>query len=199
MAGTDKTITIDLNALTEKGLGELIKVKKEIVSKLDKKGKRPKKRPSKEKIEQLDKKQEDKFKKKRLKEEEAKKAEKVFGKSGVQQLVNIGKNPKGFVIGQLFSIIPQLSIIIGTTAIIMKITKKLDDFNKKFIDFVAERDAFRTLQERALLDAGLTQEIFSTSTGSIESRDTYNSLQQFRDGERIQETDYQLDNIGGID
>ena len=58
--------------------------------------------------------------------------------------------------------------------------KRGDDLQKEFIDNVGGRiELFRSKQQQAEIQAGLTQLLISSSTGSAEPIDAFNSVEQF--------------------
>ena len=85
----------------------------------------------------------------------------------------MGKNPKNFFFG-IAKAIPFLGGVFAAKEIadfVIDEIVKIDKFLKVFIDEIDKRmDAFRTLQQQADVQAGLTQRIITTASGSTEPR-----------------------------
>ena len=111
----------------------------------------------------------------------------------------MARNPTSFIGTTLFRMIPLLGAAIGATKIIAGIIKRLDDFQKAFVDTIDDRiDAFRSKEQQASIQAGLTQLIITTSTGSAEPRDAYNTFDVFNNDQSRIETDFQIRNTSGV-
>jgi len=210
---TDKIIKIDLNALTEKGLGELIKVKQEIVSNLEKSGKRTKKTSLNE-FQRSDEKT-DKIYAKLKKQLEFDLVngkgkdtlkKKLFGnfdfsKGGIgKNIVGFGLNPQGFMGGLFTKGIPGFGAAVAATAVIGKILKKFDSLEKRFTDDIRTKlNAERDNETTARIQAGIAQEIFSAGPGMTDPRDTYNTNDEFNTNQPRIETDYLIRSTQGIE
>ena len=182
---TDKTIEIDLTALTPEGLGQLIKIKEDIADELEKSGGR-KKNKGKKGGNQTG---QNNLKNKLLKK----------GNLG-KNLLGMGTNPTGFISGLLRTGIPGLGAAIAATGIIVSIVKKIDDFEKKFIDNVDGRiNLFRKKQQQALIQSGVQQLIITSASGSAEPRDAYNTFNEFNENQARIESDFRIRDTEGVD
>ena len=77
---------------------------------------------------------------------------------------------------------------------------KLDKFLKAFIDEIDNRvDVFRTLQQQAEVQAGLTQRIITTASGSTDPRYSYNTFEQKDNNKAIHEAEFQMTNNSGAE
>lgn len=126
----------------------------------------------------------------------------VFGARTAKNIFDMGKNPKAFFMG-VAKAIPFLGGVLAAKEIadfIIDEIVKIDKFFKKFIDEIDNRvDAFRTLQLQAEIQAGLTQRIITTSSGSTEPRYSYNTFDLF-DNDKIElENKFQMTNNSGVD
>ena len=128
--------------------------------------------------------------------------EKVLGKSTAKNIFNMGKNPIGFMTG-IMKALPVLGGILAAKDIaefIVDEIAKIDRFFKAFIDEVDNRiDAFRTLQENANIQAGLSQRIVTTSSGSTNPRYSYNTFEQKNNNEAELESKFQMINNSGVE
>ena len=69
----------------------------------------------------------------------------------------------------------------------------MDDFQKEFIDNVVGRiELFRSKQQQAEIQAGLTQLIITSSTVSAEPRDAFNSFDQFKTDQSRIESEFKV-------
>jgi hypothetical protein len=125
--------------------------------------------------------------------------EKLFGRETVGHLINFGKNPLNFIQGNIVRIIPFIGAALATTGIIAMFIKRVDDFQKEFIDNVDGRiELFRSKQQQAEIQAGLTQLIITSSTGSAEPRDAFNSFEQFNTDQSRIESEFKVRETGGV-
>lgn len=126
----------------------------------------------------------------------------TLGDVGAKNIFQMGKNPKAFFMG-VAKAIPFLGGVLAAKEIadfIVDEIIKIDKFFKKFIDEIDNRvDAFRTLQEQADVQAGLTQRIITTSSGSTEPRYSYNTFEEFNNNQIELETKFQMTNNSGVD
>ena len=120
----------------------------------------------------------------------------------LQPLLRKPPNPIGFLTG-VAKALPILGGILAAAEIATFIVDelvKLDKFFKAFIDVVDNRiDAFRTLQEQANIQAGLTQRIITTSSGSVEPRYSYNTFDEFNNNRSEHEVKLQMTNNSGAE
>lgn len=165
----------------------------------------------KEQAEKRDKKIEKKLKKleEKVKKDEARQLgnketilDKILGKTTARNLLSIGKNPKNFMFG-IMKALPILGGVLAAKDIadfIVDEIVKLDKFLKVFIDEIDNRvDAFRTLQQQAEVQAGLTQRIITTSSGSTEPRYSYNTFEEFNTNQVELEGKFQMTNNSGVE
>jgi hypothetical protein len=86
------------------------------------------------------------------------------------------------------------------TGVIADFVKKVDDFQKEFVDNVDDRiDLFRSKEQQASIQAGLTQLIITTAAGSAEPRDAYNTFAEFNANQSRIEADFRLRDTAGVD
>ena len=209
---TDKQILIDLTSLTPESVGQLTKIQEEIVTDLEKSGKRTKGK-SKQKLTNIFQERDEKIEK-RL-EKLTKKLEfdiiskkgkdgilkKIFGdKASAKNIVQMGLNPKGFFGGLLTKGIPGFGAAVAATAIIVSILKKFDDREKKFTDSINRKQrGDRENESIARIQAGLDQEITSVSPGIYDPRDTSNTFNTFNTNRARLETDYAITSTQGVE
>ena len=76
--------------------------------------------------------------------------------------------------------------------------KRVDHLQKEFIDNVEGRiELSRSKQQQAEIQAGLTQLIITSSTGSAEPREAYNTFEQFYKDQSKNETKFKVrQNVG---
>ena len=87
--------------------------------------------------------------------------------------------------------IPFIGGALETAGIVAKIIKRVDDFQKEFSDNVDGRiELFRSKQQQAEIQAGLTQLINTSSTGSAEPRDAFNSFEQLNNKQLRIDTEF---------
>lgn len=126
----------------------------------------------------------------------------LLGPQIAKNIFSMGKNPKTFFMG-VVKALPFLGGVLAAKEIadfIVDEIIKIDRFFKKFIDEIDNRvDAFRTLQEQAEVQAGLTQRIITTSSGSTEPRYSYNTFELFNNDTIELETKFQMTNNSGVD
>ncbi len=127
---------------------------------------------------------------------------KIVGKTTARNLLSMGKNPKNFTFG-ILKALPILGGVLAAKDIAQFIIDeivKLDKFLKVFIDEIDNRvDAFRTLQQQAEIQAGLTQRIITTASGGVDPRYTYNSFEQFNNNQKALEEKFQMTNNSGAE
>ena len=128
--------------------------------------------------------------------------DKILGKKTAGDIISMGKNPKSFVFG-IMKALPILGGVLAAKDIaefIVDEIAKIDRFFKAFIDEVDNRiDMFRSLQEQANIQAGLTQRIITTSSGTTDPRYSYNTFEQFNNNQTALEEKFQMTNISGVD
>lgn len=128
--------------------------------------------------------------------------DKILGKTTAGNIMSMGKNPKNFIFG-IAKTLPWLGGIFAAKDIaefIVDEIAKIDRFLKVFIDEVDKRvDAFRSLQVQAEVQAGLTQRIITTASGSTEPRYSYNTFEQFNSNQAELEQKFQMTNNSGVD
>jgi hypothetical protein len=124
---------------------------------------------------------------------------KTLGSRTASNIFSVGKNPVGFLTKNL-KFVPILGVVIAAKEIaefIVNELVKLDKFLKVFIDQVDNRmDAFRTLQQQADIQAGITQRIITTASGGVEPRYTYNTFDEFNNNRSELEQKFQMNNSG---
>jgi len=128
--------------------------------------------------------------------------DKILGKRTASNLISMGRNPKSFMFG-IMKLLPILGGVLAAKEIaefIIDEIAKIDRFFKAFIDEVDNRiDVFRTLQEQANIQAGLTQRIITTKAGSVEPRYSYNTFEEFNTNQTALEERFQMTNISGVE
>ncbi len=126
----------------------------------------------------------------------------LFGGKSAKNLFNMGKNPIGFITS-IMKVVPILGGILTALAIAKFIVDeliKIDTFLKKFIDVADERiNKFRTLQDQANVQAGLSQRIYTTASGTLDPRESYNTFEIFNRDQGEIETQYALQNTSGVE
>ena len=127
---------------------------------------------------------------------------KTFGETTANNIFSIGKNPIGFIAKNL-KFIPLLGGILLAKEIadfIIDEIIKIDKFLKVFIDEIDNRvDAFRTLQQQADVQAGLTQRIITTQAGTVDPRYSYNTFEEFNKNQTELEERFQMTNNSGVE
>ena len=157
-----------------------------------------------ERIEKRQRKLEEKIKKDEAKQIGDKETilDKILGNTQADNLMSLGKNPKNFLTG-VMKVIPILGGVLAAKEIaefIVDEIAKIDRFFKVFIDEIDNRiDAFRSLQEQAEVQAGLTQRIITTTSGSTEPRYSYNTFEQFNTNQADLEERFQMTNKSGVE
>ena len=125
---------------------------------------------------------------------------KIFGRDVFDNLLNFGRNPFSFTQGLVTRLIPFIGTALFVTGVIADFIKEVDDFRKEFVDNVDARiDIFRSKEDQARIQAGLQQLIITTSAGSAEPRDAYNTFREFNENQQRIETDFQIRNTGGLE
>jgi len=128
--------------------------------------------------------------------------DKILGRNTARNILSMGKNPKSFMFG-IMKALPILGGILAAKDIadfIIDEIVKLDKFLKVFIDEIDKRvDAFRTLQEQAEVQAGLTQRIITTASGGIDPRYSYNTFEEFNTNQKDLEERFQMTNNSGVE
>lgn len=124
---------------------------------------------------------------------------KVFGRETFSNLLKVGTNPVGFITGQVTKLIPFIGTALVVTGVIAEFIRRVDAFQKQFVDRVDDRiSIFRTKEQQALVQAGLQQLIITSAAGSAEPRDAYNTFQEFNTNQQRIETDFQIRNTSGV-
>ena len=125
---------------------------------------------------------------------------KVFGRETFNNLFSLGKNPLGFIQGTVTRLIPFIGTALAVTGVIADFIKRVDDFQKEFVDNVDGRiDLFRSKEQQAEIEAGLTQVILTSSSGSAEPRDAYNTFREFNENQQRIENDFRIRDTAGVD
>lgn len=128
--------------------------------------------------------------------------DKILGKTQASNLMSMAKNPKNFMFG-IMKALPILGGVLAAKDIadfIIDEIVKLDKFLKVFIDEIDKRvDAFRTLQEQAEVQAGLTQRIITTASGGTDPRYSYNTFEEFNTNQAELEERFQMTNNSGVE
>lgn len=185
--GVDKTLEIDLNNLTPETVGalqtQLQEVKNLFVDPKTKRG-------SQSAIDPL-------LIPKSQKEEGLRK---IFGRKTLGNLLRFGSNPASFLTGSVTKLIPFIGTALAVTGIFAALIKKVDDFQKAFVDNVDNRiNLFRDKETQARIQAGLQQIIITTASGSAEPRDAYNSFTVFNENQSRIEADFRIRDTAGVD
>lgn len=175
--GVDKVLEIDLSQLTQEGANQLVEQFDDIIKNTpESKGKTSK---IKQKIQENT---------------------NTLKNLNLGNLLSFGKNPIGFIGGFATKLVPFLAPALLATGAIAAIIKKIDDFQKKFIDTIDDRITLaRSKENQARIQAGLDQLIITTSAGSTEPRDAYNTFREFNENQSRIETDFQIRNTSGVD
>lgn len=207
----DKILELDLSNLTPEGLAMIDDQLGSIEDELKKAGKKPKQKQQKKGLLSKFEKQDEKTEKTLAKLQKqlefdaisSKQSRNLKGKlfpSNVLSNILKLQNPTAFFGSTLLKMIPALGAILAVTGVFIALTKKVDDFQKKFVDSVDGRiDLFRSKQQQALIQAGLAQAIFTTEAGGTEPRDAYNTFEQFNNNQAAIERDFALRNTSGVD
>ena len=125
---------------------------------------------------------------------------KIFGRKTLSNLLSFGSNPASFVTGSITKLIPFIGTALAVTGIFAALIAKVDNFQKEFTNNVDDRiDLFRSKENQALIQAGLTQLIITTSAGSAEPRDAYNTFTVFNEDQSRIEADFRIRDTAGVD
>lgn len=125
---------------------------------------------------------------------------KIFGRQTFGNLVSFGSNPFSFIQGTVTKLIPFIGVALLVTGVIAAFVKRVDDFQKAFTDNVDDRiDVFRSKIQQAEIQAGITQIVITSASGSAEPRDAYNSFSIDATFEGEREARFQLTNTEGVD
>lgn len=210
--GTDKQILIDLTQLTPETTNQLVKIQEDIIKDLGKSGKRKTSSKTKQQLSNIFQEPDDKTQKRLAKLQKDLELEtlgkskggitkKIFGDKQVfGNLLNIGNNHLGFIQGNVTKLIPFIGTALLVTGVIAAFVKRVDDFQKKFIDNVDGRiDVFRSKQDQALIQSGLQQLIITSSSGSAEPRDSYNTFNEINGNQGRIEADFRIRDTTGVD
>ena len=126
--------------------------------------------------------------------------QKIFGKETFGNLFSFGKNPAGFIAGSVTKLIPFIGTALLVTGVIAAFVNKVDAFQKAFVDNVDARiDVFRSKEQQVNIQAGLTQLIITSASGSAEPRDAYNTFSEFNTNQSRIEADFRLRDTAGVD
>jgi len=203
----DKTLEIeyDLSSINQEQASKLIKANEEIIKKAEKQNKKTKKQSKKifGEFENRDRRSiKDKVIDPLLIPDTQKEGflQKVFGKKTFGNLISIGSNPFGFIQGSVTKLIPFIGVALAVTGIFAALIKRVDDFQKAFVDNVDGRiNLFRSKETQAQIQAGLQQLIITSASGSAEPRDAYNTFQVFNEDQSRIETDFKIRDTAGVD
>jgi len=125
---------------------------------------------------------------------------KIFGRQTFSNLLSFGSNPASFIQGSVTRLIPFIGTALAVTGVIAAFIKKVDDFQKKFIDNVDGRiNLFRSKEKQAEIQAGLTQLIITSEAGSAEPRDAYNTFSVFNEDQSKIEANFRISDTAGVD
>jgi len=125
---------------------------------------------------------------------------KIFGRQTFSNILRIGSNPLGFIQGSVVKLIPFIGTALAATGIFAALIKRVDDFQKKFVDNVDGRiDLFRSKETQAQTQAGLQQIIITSASGSAEPRDAYNTFAVFNEDQSRIEADFRIRDTAGVD
>jgi len=194
----DKTLEIiyDLSSLNEQQASQLISANEDVIKSAEtqkKKGKRKAK-----KTDKVEKTKDDK-KKKSLEEKEKKKIQQENKKS-LDSIKSAAQDPTGTLLSTLKKSIPQLSVILATTGIIISIIKRINELQIKFVENVDKRvNIGISNAEQARVDANLQQVIITNGDGSVNPRNVYNSFNESDANISFTESNYRLDNTSGYE
>ena len=208
---TDKQLLIDLTDLTPESAAKLASIQDDMISELEKTGKRTKPQ-AKKRITDFEK-QDLKFEKQIAKLQKQMEFEsisqkgkkgiltKIFGNNtSLKNVVQMGLNPQGFFGGLITKGLPGFGAAVAATAIIVKILKKFDELEKRFTDQINTKlRVDRNNESTARIQAGLAQEITTVSPGIYDPRDTYNTFNEFNTNRARIETDYAIRNTLGVE
>jgi len=129
-------------------------------------------------------------------------AKQIFGNNIGQTLFSVGKNPTQFIQNTVLGLAAFSggAFVLQIANSVIKEIQRLDKFFKIFIDRIDDRvDQLRNKQQQAEIAAGLTQVIITTSSGSIEARDAYNTFNEFNNNRGKLEDDYSIRNTTGYE
>jgi len=124
----------------------------------------------------------------------------ILGPKSAKNIFSIGRNPLGFLTGAMKSL-PILGGILAAKEIaefVIKELIKLDAFFKAFIDIIDDRtNKFRDLETQARLQAGLQQDIITTAYGTVDARESFNTLNLYETNQIEVEEKYAMFNTSG--
>lgn len=124
---------------------------------------------------------------------------KIFGRGTFKNLLRFGSNPLSFMTGSITKLIPFIGTALAVTGIFAALIKKVDDFQKEFVNNVDGRiNLFRSREQQATIQAGLTQLIITTESGSAEPRDAYNTFSEFNTNQAKIEADFKIRETSGV-
>ena len=127
--------------------------------------------------------------------------EDLLGKNTARNIFAMGKNPKGFFTG-LAKTLPFLGGVFAAKEIadfVIGELVKLDEFLKVFLDVAdARENRTRTLELQAQFQAGLQGQILTTSSGSVNPQESFNSFLEFNKNQGEIEGKYALQNTSGV-
>lgn len=124
---------------------------------------------------------------------------KLFGKQTFSNLLRFGSSPLTFLTGSVVRLIPIIGTALLVTGVIADFVKKVDDFQKEFVNNVDGRiNLFRSREQQAMIQAGLTQLIITTASGGAEPRDAYNTFNEFNTNQSKIEADFKIRDTSGV-
>ena len=191
-------VVYDLTSINEDQASQLIKANEDVIKKAKS---QKKKKPTTQSQLEKETKKGNKEKEKKLKaEEREKKRKEKEGKDFKNFIKSNSQNLSGFVMSTLKTSLPQLGAILGLTAIITTILKRINEIQSKFTENVDERiNIALSDREQARVDANLQQIILTNGDGSNNPRNQYNSLNESDANITLTETNFRLDNISGYE
>lgn len=124
----------------------------------------------------------------------------TFGVGKVGELVSIITNPTGFIARFIPFIGGALLASEFMTRLVDWLSRKNGLFDKTFRPRIDDMlNPFRSAQSQAEIQGGLTQVIFTSTSGGISPRDSYNTFTQYNENRDKLENDFQIRNTMGVD
>jgi ribosome-associated translation inhibitor RaiA len=129
-------------------------------------------------------------------------ARRIFGDNIGQNIVSFGQNPASFIQNSVLGLAAFSggAFVLQIADSVIKEINRLDRFFKVFVDRIDTRvDQLRSRQQQAEIAAGLTQQILTTQSGSVDARDAYNTFNEFNNNRSKLEEDYAIRNTSGYE